>query len=149
MRMIIAALLLLLGLATASAEDFARSGATQNSAPGVVILCNTTAKLYLPCPSALAPASGTPTQASVTCGTGSTTLLAAGAAAQFLTIKVPSTAANPVWFRFDGSAATTSSPSLDLTAGQSMTWGTASGFLPTALDTCIASAPTVVTLIYK
>ena len=92
------------------------------------------------------PLSGTPTQATVSCGTGSTTLLAAAAASQFILIKVPAAASVPVWFNFAGAAAAAASPSVDLAAGASISW---TAFVPTAQINCLATSATSVTVVYK
>ena len=95
----------------------------------------------------LAAPSGTPIETSVSCGTGSTTLLAASTATQFIMVKVPQ-GGNTVWINFAGSAAVQAAPSVDLTGGASIIWG-ATTYLPTAQINCIASAATSVTLMYK
>lgn len=94
-------------------------------------------------------AAGTPVQVSVSCGTGSTTFLAASTATTFILIKVPASAANAVWFNYTGTAAVTASPSVDIAAGGSQVWGSGTGYLPTAQINCIASSATTVTLVYK
>jgi len=94
----------------------------------------------------IAPATGTPTQTSVSCGTGSTTLLAAAAATQFILIKVPSTATVPVWFNFAGAAAVAAAPSVDLSHDASINW---TSFVPTAQINCLATSATTVTIVYK
>ena len=94
--------------------------------------------------------SGTPTETSVTCGTTSTTLLAASTATQFITYQIPPTAANAVWFNVAGAAATTASPSEGYNPGGQKTWSRGQdGYLPTSQINCIATASTVVTLTYK
>jgi hypothetical protein len=95
------------------------------------------------------PTSGTVTQSSVSCGTGSTTLLAAGTARAFLRVVVPNAAANSVWFNWSGAAAVAAPPSDEIKAGGTIVWEYASGFIPTGLITCIASAATTVTIVYK
>jgi hypothetical protein len=93
---------------------------------------------------------GTPTQTSVSCGNTSTTLLAAAAASKFISVKVPSTAANIVWFNWTGAAAVTAAPSEDIGIGQKVTWTAGQdGFLPTAQINCIASSATTVTVEYQ
>jgi hypothetical protein len=59
------------------------------------------------------------TQTAITCGTTSTTVLAAGAASFFVRVHLPSKAANPFFVNLSGSAATESQPSEDLAPGQS------------------------------
>ena len=92
------------------------------------------------------PQTGTPTQTSVSCGVGSTTLLAAAAATQFLLIKVPASATVPVWFNFAGAAAVAAPPSVDLAAGASITW---TAFVPSSQINCLATSATTVTVTYK
>jgi hypothetical protein len=94
-------------------------------------------------------ASGIPNQITVSCGTGSTTLLAAGAATRFVFVKVPSTATGPVWVNWTGVAAVVTPPSQDIGPGVSMTWSPTTGFLPTSAINCIAGAASQVTVIYK
>lgn len=95
-------------------------------------------------------ASGTPTQTTITCGTGSTTLLAASAATAFISVQVPPGAASPVWFNFAGTSAVTAPPSLQVPIGGQINWSTATGFLPTSQATCVASgSPVIVALSYK
>lgn len=96
----------------------------------------------------LVPPSGTLTETSVSCGTSSTTLLAAAAATQFILVKVPSTAANIVWVNSAGAAAVQAAGSLDLTPGASLLWSTP-GYVPTTQLACIAASATTVTLMYK
>ncbi len=92
------------------------------------------------------PLVGTPTEATVSCGTGSTTFLAAAAASQFILIKVPASATVPVWFNFAGAAAVAAPPSVDLAAGASSSW---TSFVPTAQINCLATSATSVTVVYK
>lgn len=94
--------------------------------------------------------SGTPNQIPITCGTGSTTLLASNAAAAFISVQVPPGAGGPVWFNFAGSAAVTAPPSFQVPVGGQIIWSTASGFLPTSQVNCVTSGSSViVALSYK
>jgi len=91
--------------------------------------------------------SGTPTETSVSCGTSSTTLLAANAATKFILIKIPASAANAVWFSY-ATTAVTAPPSFDMAAGSAISWST-SGFLPTGTITCIGTGAVTVTVVYQ
>lgn len=94
--------------------------------------------------------SGTITQVTVTVGTASTLLLAAGTATSFIKVSVPLASANLVWINWTGVPAVTASPSEDLSPGTKVVWSsTGGGFLPTSNITCIASAATPITLEYK
>lgn len=82
---------------------------------------------------------GVPTFTTVSCATTSTTLLAAGTATMYLSIRNPVTATATVWIRFDGTAAAASSPSVDLPPGaewDGFAFGTS--FLSTAQFNCIS-----------
>lgn len=96
----------------------------------------------------LPPPSGTPTQTSVSCGTSSTTLLAASTATTFVTVKVPAGSTVPVWVNWAGSAAVAAAPSLDIPSGGSVSWS-AVNYVPTSQINCLATTATTVTLIYK
>src|SRR5271165_947278 len=98
---------------------------------------------------AAAGASGTPTQTAVTCGTSSSTVLAAASAATSESFHLAASAANPVWLNFAGAAATTAAPTFDLQPGQTIVYTAVGGLLPTSAVTCIATASTAVTEIYK
>lgn len=90
---------------------------------------------------------GTPTMASVSCALTSTTLLAAGTATNFLSIRNPTTSLVTVWIRFDGSAAAAAVPSIDLPPGAEadfFAFGTS--FLPTAQFNCISGGATASSL---
>lgn len=95
-------------------------------------------------------ATGIPNEIPVACGTSSTTLLTAGSATAFIAVKLPATAAGPVWFNWAGTAAVAAAPSVDVSAGAEIVWSSANGFLPTAQVNCIASgSPVTVTLLWK
>lgn len=95
-------------------------------------------------------ASGTPNQTSVSCGTSSTTLLAANQAAAFIAVKVPPGGSGSIWTNWAGSAAVASTPSLEVPVGAELIWSTASGFVPTSQANCIAvGSPVSVTLLWK
>lgn len=68
---------------------------------------------------------------------------------QFIYIKVPASAANPIWYNIAGAAvpATAAPPSIDIAAGGEKLWA-ANTYLPTAGMNCIASAPTTISLSY-
>lgn len=95
--------------------------------------------------------SGAVTQTSISCGTTSTTLLAALAASNFIFVSVPTTATQAVWFRWDGGSASAATPSEQLGAGGSKTWIKQSGFLPTGQANCASggSSAQTVTLEYN
>lgn len=93
--------------------------------------------------------SGTPTQTNVTVGTGSTTVLAASTAANFIKFCVASSAANGVWVRWDGGTATAAAPSEYMPPGQCDTWVKSTGFLPSSQINAIGSASVATTLIYN
>jgi len=99
-----------------------------------------------------AVSSGTPTQTSVSCATSSTTLLAASAASQFISIRNPTSATATVWVNIAAAAAVTAAPSIDLAPGAEADYfASENSFLPTAQINCIsggASASTL-TVIYK
>lgn len=94
---------------------------------------------------------GTITQTSVSCGATSTTLLAAGTATMFLSIRNPTTSTNTVWIQFNGSAATAAVPSIDLAPGaewDGFAFGTS--FLPSSQFNCISGGTaSSVALVYK
>lgn len=94
---------------------------------------------------------GAVTQTSVSCAATSTTLLAAGTATLFLSIRNPTTATQTVWIQFNGSAATAAVPSVDLPPGAE--WdGFAEGpsFLPSSQFNCISGGTaSSVALYYK
>lgn len=95
---------------------------------------------------------GTVTQTSVSCGTSSTTLLAASTATMFFSVRNPTTATSTVWIRFDGSAATAAVPSVDLAPGSEadfFAFGTS--FLPSSQFNCISggAAASSVAVYYK
>lgn len=94
--------------------------------------------------------SGTPTQTSISCGTSSTTLLAASTATVFVSIRNPTTSTQTVWINITGAAAVAAAPSIDLAPGSEADYFMGeNSFLPTALLTCIASTASTVTLVYK
>lgn len=94
---------------------------------------------------------GTPNEIAVTCGTTNTLLLAASSASAFISVKIPAAATGgPVWFNYAGTNAVAATPSIDVPAGDIITFSTAAGFLPTSAVNCIStSAPISVTLIWK
>jgi hypothetical protein len=85
----------------------------------------------------------------VTVGTGSGVLLAAGAAAKFITVSVPATAANGVWVNWAAGAATMAPPSEYLAPGAVRSWYAFAGYLPTQAINAIATASTSITVVYK
>lgn len=93
---------------------------------------------------------GTPTQTSVSCGTSTTTLLAAGAATIFLSISSPTSNTNRVWINVAGVAAVAAAPSRDLPPGFEAYFSSSNeSFLPTSQINCIAeTGATTLTLIY-
>jgi hypothetical protein len=96
----------------------------------------------------LVPPTGTPNETSVPCGVGSTLLLAAGAATQFIFYKVPQ-GGSTVWFNVAGAPAVAAPPSVDLAGGMWQTWSAAQGFLPSSQINCIAPVAQTVELIWK
>jgi hypothetical protein len=86
------------------------------------------------------------TQTAVTCGTSSTTLLAAGSAAFFVRVHLPSNAANPVWINWSGAAATESQPSEDVQPGGTVPWVQ---FQPSQAISCVATAATSIVIEYR
>lgn len=95
---------------------------------------------------------GTPTQTSVSCGTGSTTLLAASTATLFLAIRNPTTATATVWVNIAGSAAVAAAPSIDLAPGGEADFSASeNSYLPTAQINCISggAGASTLTLLYK
>lgn len=88
-------------------------------------------------------------QISVSCGTSSTTLLAAGSAQSFVRVHVPTGATASVWVRWDGATATAAAPAEDIPAGGTVAWYGQSQFLPTSLMTCIASSAQTVVVEYR
>lgn len=113
---------------------FCQSGST-------VVLCSSPG-------AATAATTGTPTETTVTCGTGSTTLLAASTATQFILVKVP-TGGGIVWVNFAGAAAVAAPPSVDIAAGASLSWSPMQGYVPTSQINCLAPVAQAVTLVYK
>lgn len=91
-----------------------------------------------------APA-GTPTETSISCGTSSTTLLAASTATTFILIQSPN---GDVWVDFSGNTAVLLPPSIKVSAGGSFLWSPTT-FLPTTQINCKAASATTVTLMYK
>jgi hypothetical protein len=90
--------------------------------------------------------SGALTQATVTCGNTSTTLLAAGAAASFVRVVNPPGGVS-VGIRWDGSAATMTPPSDFIAGGGYIAW---TSYVPSAQYTCIVAAGSqAITLVYK
>ena len=94
-------------------------------------------------------AATTPTQTNVSCTTSSSTILAANSATQSESFHLAATAANAVWLNFAGATAVQAAPSFDLQPGQTITWSVSGGLLPVSAITCIASASTSVTEMYK
>lgn len=94
---------------------------------------------------------GTPNQTSVSCGTGSTTMLAANAATQFVSIRNPTTSTVTIWINVVGAAATVGVPSIDLAPGSEADYySTGPSFLPTTQMNCISSgAASSVMVLYK
>lgn len=93
---------------------------------------------------------GTPTQTSISCGTSSTTVLAANAAASFVIIRNPTTATITVWINVAGAAATAAAPSIDLAPGSEADFSAGNdSFLPTSAINCIATTASTLTVVYK
>jgi hypothetical protein len=76
-------------------------------------------------------------QQTVTCGTSSTTVLAAGSVAFFVRVHVPGNSANGVFVNWAGAAATTSQE--DIAPGGTVEWII---YSPSQAISCIASAAT-------
>lgn len=95
-----------------------------------------------------AGSTGTPVETTVTCGVGTTALLAASTATTFILIKNPA-AGGIVWINFAGVAAVAAPPSVDLAAGQSISWSALAGYVPTSALNCIAPVAQAVSLVYK
>lgn len=93
--------------------------------------------------SVVPPNKGTPNSPATTCGTSSSTVLAAGAASYYVTIRNPSTNTTTVWVNPTGAAATLAPPSRDLVPGTELDYSL-NGFLPTSAITCIASSSTAI-----
>lgn len=94
--------------------------------------------------------SGTPTQTSVSCGTGSTTLLAAATATQFISVRNPTTSTQTVWLNLAGAAAVAAAPSIDIPPGGERSYfNSENSYLPTSQLNCIAGTASTVTLVYK
>lgn len=95
----------------------------------------------------VAPFTGTPTQAAVSCAATTTTLLAAAAASKFITVQVPTAATAHVWVNVAGAAATAAAPNIDLAPGASVSF---INFVPTAQLNCIsATGTTAVSVVYN
>lgn len=94
---------------------------------------------------------GTPTQTSVSCGTGSTNLLAAGAATLFVILRNPTTATQTIWVNVTGVAAVAAVPSMDLPPGGELDFTSSeNSYLPTAQFNCISGGTaSSLALIYK
>ena len=93
------------------------------------------------------PASGTPTTASVSCGTSTTVALAAAAASKFVVIQNPANSSAAVGINYTGGSATTAPPSTVLPVGASQSW---SDYIPTAQISCISfGAATSISVTYK
>jgi len=119
-------------------------------APGFVIGTLNASGQFVPSSNtqgvATAPITGTPTQATVTCGNTSTQLLAASAAGSFIRVSVPP-GGSTVWFNWAGAAAVAATPSDPITAGNAIWWTT---YVPTSVINCIvASGSQAVTVISK
>lgn len=94
--------------------------------------------------------SGTPTQTSVSCGTSSTTLLAASSATHFISLRNPTTATVTVWVNIAGASAVTAAPSLDLPPGGELDFtASENSYLPTSQINCIASSASSLVVVYK
>lgn len=93
--------------------------------------------------------SGTPTQSSISVGTGSTTVLAASTATSFIKLCVALGAANGIWVRWDGAAATAATPAEYIPPGQCDSWVKSTGFLPTSQINAIGTAAVSASLIYN
>ncbi len=91
---------------------------------------------------------GTPTQTSVSCGTTSGTLLAAGAAGFWIHLENSPANANSVFLNDAGAPAVVGVGGIEIDPGQSKDYF-ASVFLPTAQINCIAAATTQLTVVYK
>jgi len=89
------------------------------------------------------------TQASVSCGTSSTTLLTAGAATSIIRVHVPSAATASVWVNWAGAAAVTAAPSEDLVAGSTTVWTANGSYVPNTQINCIASSAQTVVVEYR
>ncbi len=137
--LLLAALLLICGIAHAQTT-------AQQVTPGVLAPSGCASTALTPC---FLPPVGMLTQTTVTCGTGSTLLLAAGAATTFIVVKVPAAATVPVWLDWSGNAAVAAPPSEDLAAGTLRVWSALGGFLPTAALHCLATSATAVTVEYR
>lgn len=96
----------------------------------------------------LVPVTGVPNETTVTCGVATTTLLAASSATSFILVVNPGTGGT-VWVNSAGVAAVAAPPSIDLTAGRSLLWSAASGFVPSSALNCIAPVAQAVTLMWK
>lgn len=94
---------------------------------------------------------GNLTQTNISCGTSSTTVLAANTATQFISIRNPTTSTNTIYLNLSGSAATTAVPSIDLPPGAEADYFAFPGsFLPTTQINCISGGTaSSVVLIYK
>lgn len=94
---------------------------------------------------------GTPTQTSVSCAATSTTLLTAGSATMFLSIRNPTTSTVTIWINTAAAAAVAAAPSLDLPPGSEAYFSAeGSSFLPTSQINCISGgSASSVTIIYK
>lgn len=87
-------------------------------------------------------------QVAVTCGTASTSMLAANAATVFITVSVPTTSA-AIWVNWANVAAVSAPPSEQIAPGGSKTWLATVGVVPSAASFCIAASASPVTVEYK
>lgn len=94
---------------------------------------------------------GAVTQTSVSCGTGSTTLLAAATATQFVDIRNPTTSTVTIWINVTNTAAVVGAPSLDIPPGGDAYFSAeGTSYLSSQQINCISSgAASSVTMVYK
>lgn len=153
MKYLLAGMLLLAGPAFAN-QQFNPSGSFGQqydvlADPATGALCSSSAPCSILSNGGGSGGTGTPTETTGTCGTSSSTILAASSATSSESFHLSPTAANPVWLNFTGTAAVQANPSFDLQPGMTITFAVAAGLLPTSAVTCIASASTSVVEIFK
>lgn len=127
------------------------SGTSGTPATGVVTVQGISGGVKQPVTTGVG-GSGTPTQTSISCGTSSTTLLAASAATWFIAIRNPTTATTTVWINIAGASAVAGAPSIDLPPGGEAEFTLSeNSYLPTSQINCISggAGASTLTLFYK
>ncbi len=100
-------------------------------------------------PVSVLPTTGTPIATTITCGTTSTTLLAASAASHDVLIQNPSAAVSKVWISFTAAAAVAGTPDYELDPGAGINLPLGGDLWNGATLTCIALSSQAVSVTYR